>query len=183
MRRFIFFNQLRATVLTFALVILACSEGNTGGQNRDGSVGATGVSGGSGGIGNGFTASGGTAKANGEAGSSARNDGATSENGKDGGVRGPDDGSEADSAPIFDSANEGGVAESGGSDLPGDSGGVAGSESNAARAFAARLGRSHFMIGMGNDLANDHNQDGAYTLGVTLDLHYAYLVGLPGQGG
>ena len=25
--------------------------------------------------------------------------------------------------------------------------------------------------------------DGAYTLGVTLDLHYAYMVGLPGQGG
>jgi hypothetical protein len=36
---------------------------------------------------------------------------------------------------------------------------------------------------MGNDLANDHSKDGAYTLGVTLDLHYAYLVGLPGQGG
>ena len=49
---------------------------------------------------------------------------------------------------------------------------------------AARLGRPpNFLIGMGNDLANDHNQDGAYTLGVTLDLHYAYLVGLPGQGG
>jgi hypothetical protein len=36
---------------------------------------------------------------------------------------------------------------------------------------------------MGNDLASNHNEDGAYTLGVTLDLHYAYLVGLPGQGG
>ena len=36
---------------------------------------------------------------------------------------------------------------------------------------------------MGNDLANDHAMDGAYTLGVTLDLHYAYMVGLPGQGG
>jgi hypothetical protein len=36
---------------------------------------------------------------------------------------------------------------------------------------------------MGNDLANDHNQDGAYTLGTPLDLHYAYLVGLPTQGG
>ena len=49
---------------------------------------------------------------------------------------------------------------------------------------AARLGRPpHFLVGMGNDLSNDHNQDGAYTLGVTLDLHYAYLVGLPGQGG
>jgi hypothetical protein len=36
---------------------------------------------------------------------------------------------------------------------------------------------------MGNDLNNDHNQDGAYTLGTTLDLHYAYMVGLPTQGG
>ena len=36
---------------------------------------------------------------------------------------------------------------------------------------------------MGNDLANDHNMDGAYTLGTTLDLHYAYLVGLPTKGG
>jgi hypothetical protein len=36
---------------------------------------------------------------------------------------------------------------------------------------------------MGNDLDNDHDKDGAYTLGVTLDLHYAYLVGLPGEGG
>lgn len=39
------------------------------------------------------------------------------------------------------------------------------------------------MIGMGNDLANNHDQDGAYTLGTTLDVHYAYLVGLQGQGG
>jgi hypothetical protein len=36
---------------------------------------------------------------------------------------------------------------------------------------------------MGADLANDHNQDGVYTLGTTLDLHYAYLVGLPTQNG
>jgi hypothetical protein len=36
---------------------------------------------------------------------------------------------------------------------------------------------------MGNDLARDHDEDGAYTLGVTLDIHYAYLVGLPGEGG
>jgi hypothetical protein len=45
------------------------------------------------------------------------------------------------------------------------------------------LGRSHFLIGMGNDLDNDHSKDGAYTLGTTLDLHYAYMVGLPGMGG
>jgi hypothetical protein len=36
---------------------------------------------------------------------------------------------------------------------------------------------------MGNDLASDHNSDGAYTLGTTLDVHYAYLVGLPTMGG
>jgi len=30
---------------------------------------------------------------------------------------------------------------------------------------------------MGNDLNRDHDMDGAYTLGVTLDLHDAYLVG------
>jgi hypothetical protein len=36
---------------------------------------------------------------------------------------------------------------------------------------------------MGNDLAANHNMDGAYTVGPTLDLHDAYLVGLPTQGG
>jgi hypothetical protein len=46
----------------------------------------------------------------------------------------------------------------------------------AAR-VAAKLGRpANFLIGLGNDLNNDHARDGAYTLGTTLDLHYAYLV-------
>jgi len=56
----------------------------------------------------------------------------------------------------------------------------------AARDVALRLGRSpNFLIGMGNDLdpGYNHNLDGAYTLGTTLDLHYAYLVGLQGSGG
>lgn len=39
------------------------------------------------------------------------------------------------------------------------------------------------MIGMGNDLDANHDKDGAYTLGATLDLHYAYMVGLQGKGG
>jgi hypothetical protein len=52
-----------------------------------------------------------------------------------------------------------------------------------AAQVAAKLGKSHFVIGMGNDLDNDHSKDGAYTLGTKLDLHYAYMVGLPGQGG
>ncbi|MGZ5969085.1 MAG: hypothetical protein ACXWP4_15535, partial [Polyangiales bacterium] len=48
-----------------------------------------------------------------------------------------------------------------------------------AAAIAKKLrGKSNFLIGMGNDLASDHAQDGAYTLGPTLDLHYTYLVGL-----
>jgi hypothetical protein len=55
--------------------------------------------------------------------------------------------------------------------------------SSRAAAIAAKLGRAHFLIGMGNDLDNDHSKDGAYTLGTTLDLHYAYMVGLPGMGG
>lgn len=65
----------------------------------------------------------------------------------------------------------------------GDTTGGSGGGLESAKHVAEHLGRSHFLIGMGNDLNNDHNLDGAYTLGVTLDLHYAYLVGLPGQGG
>jgi len=45
-----------------------------------------------------------------------------------------------------------------------------------AKQLAIQLGRrASFLIGMGNDLASDHNQDGAFRLGPTLDLHYAYL--------
>ena len=66
----------------------------------------------------------------------------------------------------------------------GGGGGGGGSGSGSAADVARKLGRTpHFLIGMGNDLADDHAMDGAYTLGVTMDLHYAYLVGLPGQGG
>ncbi|MET0595106.1 MAG: hypothetical protein ABW133_20570 [Polyangiaceae bacterium] len=61
--------------------------------------------------------------------------------------------------------------------------GDAAGASAAARLAIHLRGKPNFMIGMGNDLANDHDQDGAYTLGTTLDVHYAYLVGLPGQGG
>jgi hypothetical protein len=52
-----------------------------------------------------------------------------------------------------------------------------------ASAVATKLGHSNFLIGMGNDLADNHDQDGAYTLGTPVDVHYAYLVGLLGQGG
>jgi len=86
------------------------------------------------------------------------------------------------------SASSGGGSDaSGGSDANGgsdvSSGGAPMLTSSAAD-IATKLGRtSHFLVGMGNDLANDHTMDGAYLLGTTLDLHYAYLVGLMGQGG
>ena len=59
-----------------------------------------------------------------------------------------------------------------------------GGGASTAAGLAMKLrGKTNFMIGMGNDLAQNHAMDGAYTLGVTMDLHYTYLVGLQGQGG
>ncbi|MGZ3424230.1 MAG: hypothetical protein ACXVEE_40595 [Polyangiales bacterium] len=54
---------------------------------------------------------------------------------------------------------------------------------NAASIAKKLRGKSNFLIGMGNDLASNHDMDGVYTLGTTLDLHYTYLVGLAGSGG
>ena len=81
----------------------------------------------------------------------------------------------------------GGGTGSGGNGGGGGSGNASGN--GTAADVARKLGRApHFLVGMGNDLAGaeagyDHNQDGVYTLGVTMDLHDAYMVGLPGQGG
>jgi len=83
----------------------------------------------------------------------------------------------------------GGTGETGDGDTtppPGQSTDTLPPGQSTAAQVAAALGRSsHFLIGLGNDLSSDydHDKDGAYTLGVTLDLHYAYLVGLPGAGG
>jgi hypothetical protein len=84
----------------------------------------------------------------------------------------------------------GGSGATGGTEM-GGSGGSSGTSpgKSSAADLARRLGRApNFLIGMGNDLAGeeqnyDHAFDGAYTLGVTMDIHYAYLVGLPGEGG
>jgi hypothetical protein len=66
----------------------------------------------------------------------------------------------------------------------GGSGGDGGTGVSSAADLARKLNlTSHFLIGMGNDLAGDHNRDGVYTLGTKLDLHDCYLVGLMGQGG
>jgi hypothetical protein len=89
-----------------------------------------------------------------------------------------------------DSGSHGG-RDSGASDSPtsgdgggGTDGGSSGGGGSAAAKLAQKLrGKANFLVGMGNDLANDHNMDGAYTVGTTLDLHYAYLVGLPTMGG
>jgi hypothetical protein len=62
-------------------------------------------------------------------------------------------------------------------------GGTTGGGTSTAAAVAAKLGRNHFLIGMGSDLNPDHDKDGAYTLGVTMDVHYAYLTRYTGSGG
>ena len=78
----------------------------------------------------------------------------------------------------------GGSAAAGGAEAGTGGTSSGGDGKGRAAELARKLGRApNFFIGMGNDLANDHNQDGAYTLGVTMDLHYAYMVGLPGEGG
>ncbi len=55
----------------------------------------------------------------------------------------------------------------------------------SAADLSTRLrGTGHFLVGLGNDLdPSDRDRDGAFTLGTTLDLHYAVLHGLPGRGG
>jgi hypothetical protein len=63
---------------------------------------------------------------------------------------------------------------------PGGSGGSVG-QGGKARAFVTKLGRpGNFLVGLGNDVSPDfnHDKDGAFTLGATLDLHYVYLPGL-----
>jgi hypothetical protein len=90
------------------------------------------------------------------------------------------------------SSNGGGATSSSGG--PSDSGlglvdGSFGTNLSACQMSRLLRGSTgcHFLVGLGNDLNGaptyDHNKDGAYTLGTTLDLHYAYLVGLPTKGG
>ncbi|MEP7051891.1 MAG: hypothetical protein ABJB12_16115 [Pseudomonadota bacterium] len=78
----------------------------------------------------------------------------------------------------------GGTPGSSGGGTPGNSnGGTPGAMSSAAELAMKLRGKSNFLIGAGNDLNNDHAMDGAYQLGTTVDLHYAYLVGLMSKGG
>ena len=143
------------------------SSGKGGASGGDGgTAGIGGSGGGTGGGTGGDSASGGSAgkASGGSAGKANGGKGGTTATGGDGGTGGT------------------GVAGTGTAGK-GGSGGTSSGTSTAAEA-AKKLGRApNFLIGMGNDLNNDHNQDGAYTLGVTMDIHYAYLVGLPGEGG
>jgi hypothetical protein len=75
--------------------------------------------------------------------------------------------------------NDGGAPSSGGKPAVSGSAGATSLPvvTGSAADLATKLGRpANFLIGMGNDLADDHNQDVIFTLGTTLDLHYAYLV-------
>jgi hypothetical protein len=82
------------------------------------------------------------------------------------------------------SSSGGGSGSSSGAIPPPVDGGFGSGLGACSLSRALRGGSScHFLVGMGNDLANDHTMDGAYTLGVTMDLHYAYLVGLQSKGG
>ena len=86
------------------------------------------------------------------------------------------------------SSGGGDVSSNGGADSTAGSTNSSGGDtplgSSTAAELATKLGRKgNFLIGMGNDLANDHSMDGAYLLGTAVDLHYAYLVGLMGKGG
>jgi hypothetical protein len=86
---------------------------------------------------------------------------------------------------------DGGGGEGGGGSGDGSAGctgSACGSDAphiSSAAGFAAALGSAHsghFLVGMGND-GTDSGDDPAYALGVTLDLHYQYLVGLSTDGG
>ena len=96
------------------------------------------------------------------------------------GARGTGSGSATSGSSATAGALSGGISAASGSSV---SGSLLPSGATAASLASLWRGKRNFLIGMGNDLASNHNQDGAYTLGVTLDLHYAYLVGLPTKGG
>ncbi|HET7542945.1 MAG TPA: hypothetical protein VFK05_23895 [Polyangiaceae bacterium] len=85
-------------------------------------------------------------------------------------------GGDPDGSGGSNSSGPSGAGKGGASGHSGGAGNAASGTSTAAD-VARKLGRpANFLIGMGNDLNNDHSKDGAYTLGQTLDLHYAYLV-------
>ncbi|HET9954881.1 MAG TPA: hypothetical protein VFQ61_10270 [Polyangiaceae bacterium] len=174
-----------AAVLLGAVSQQACSgevgaEPGTGGGVSPGNLGG----------------SGGVLAAGGKAGASGGSTGGRSGNGGAPGVGGNQSaGSSAKGGSVATGGSSSGASTGGasggasnggaaGTPTGGSSSGGASGAGKKAADIAKRLGRKpNFLIGMGNDLDNDHSKDGAYTLGVTMDLHYAYMVGLKGLGG
>ncbi len=147
--------------------LVACGQGSAGG------AGDAAVGGGRGGTGGALGGTSGSTAGTGDAGTA-------------GGIGGGGTGGAGVVPGNGGAAGRGGSAGAAGGST--GAGGATGAMS-AARAFTTKLGRpANFLVGMGNDLAGaaenyDHNKDGAFTLGTTLDLHYVYLVGLQGMGG
>jgi hypothetical protein len=158
-------------------------QGGSSGKGGSGATGGTAATGGTGGSGGsaGGTATGGKGGSDGKGGSSGKGSGGSGAAGTGG--MGGSVGATGGDAGTSGKGGTGGKGGSGGSGGKGGSSGTSSGTSTAADAVK-KLGRdTNFLFGMGNDLDNDHNKDGAYTLGVTMDIHYAYLVGLPGEGG
>jgi hypothetical protein len=160
-------------------------------EDSDGTAGEGSEAAANGGSGGGKGGTGGSTGKGGLGGKSGSDGSGGSSAGKSGSSGSANGGNSSGSGGSGTSGNENtgnAGSENGGSTGNAGSGssGTAGTNSGTSTAAEAarKLGREpNFLIGMGNDLAEDHNEDGAYTLGVTLDLHYAYLVGLPGEGG
>jgi hypothetical protein len=165
-----------SVLVASAIAAAACGKSKDGEPSDDGGAGSSGSSATGGGAARGGSGSGGGAGRGGGSGAGAPG----------GGSGGTASGSGGASQAGAAGAAVGGGGTAGGSGAAAGQGGGSGSGDGKGRAadLAKQLGRQpNFFIGMGNDLSNDHDEDGAYTLGVTLDLHYAYLVGLPGEGG
>lgn len=79
-------------------------------------------------------------------------------------------------------AGEGGAA-SGGRVSGAGGAEVLGTGTREARQFARKLGRRHFLVGMGSSLPSAFEDEVPYGFGVQLDLNYAPLRGLSGDGG
>ena len=157
---------------------LGCSSEEEDDDDAAAGEGGSGASGGA--------AAGGTSAMNGGKSSGAGKGSGTGGNAGRNGTSGSSGSGQSGSGTSGGSDGQGGGDDGGTSSSKAGSTGNAGTSSGTSTAAdaARKLGRApNFMFGMGNDLNNDHNQDGAYTLGVTLDLHYAYLVGFEGSGG
>lgn len=184
-------SGVRATARTAlgALFVFVLATGTScGGESEDSDdTGGSAASVGKGGAaGSGGASAGRGGSKSGTGGSTSAGKGGSNSTGKGGSNAGGQGGSNAGgrggAGGFGDGGSTGKAGGAGSGGSGGSSGGGAGKSQQAS--LAEKLGReTNFLFGLGNDLADNHDEDGAYTLGVTLDLHYAYLVGLEGEGG